>query len=95
MSVSKVANDIIISGAGPVGSLAALALSRSQYLNKILLIEKFKPNLQLSTIPNQRVYSINTSSLRILESLGVFPSIKRRGIINKIKVFNEDDSISF
>ena len=95
MSVAKAAYDIIISGAGPVGSLTALALSRSQYLNKILLIEKFKPNLQLSTIPNQRVYSINTSSLRILESLGVFPSIKRRGTINKIKVFSKDDSINF
>lgn len=57
--------DVVVSGAGPVGSIACLALSKCQALKNILMIEKQKPTFALSEVPNQRVYSINPASLRI------------------------------
>ena len=38
MSILKKGYDVIISGAGPVGSIAALALSKTPYIENILLI---------------------------------------------------------
>lgn len=48
MSIIKKSYDVIISGAGPVGSIAALALSKTPYIQNILIIEKYKPKLALT-----------------------------------------------
>lgn len=38
MSILRNVYDVVVSGAGPVGSIAALAFSKTPYLNHILVV---------------------------------------------------------
>lgn len=95
MSAIKPFYDVVIVGAGPVGGLLACALSRSSYLGNVLLLEKSKPRYTFDSAPDQRVYSINSSSLKLLQSLKLPVNEQRIGVLNAIKVWNDDGMVEF
>lgn len=67
--------DIVIVGAGPVGSAAALALAQISPNLKIVLIDREHP---LKLPPGQidlRVFAINSGSKNLFENLGIWPRV--------------------
>ncbi len=66
--------DILIVGAGIVGSSLALALSALPL--RIALIEQFPFNSLEATLPRSKPMALNFASLQILQALKVWPALK-------------------
>lgn len=66
--------DILIVGAGIVGSSLALALSALPL--RIALIEQFPFNALEDTLPLSKPMALNLASLHILQALNVWPALK-------------------
>lgn len=66
--MSKLTHEICIIGAGPVGLALANCLSLSPHISSIALVDRKLPKLTPThtSLPNQRVYSINAPSLHFL-----------------------------
>ncbi|KRX05739.1 hypothetical protein PPERSA_09879 [Pseudocohnilembus persalinus] len=93
--------DVIISGAGPVGTALAGALQCEQFFqnksengnNKVLLIDLKEPlpleNVLAKKTPDHRVVSLSQSSINLLDSIGAWQHIDmdRVGIVNKMQVW--------
>lgn len=66
--MSKIAHEVCIIGAGPVGLALANSLSLSPHINSIALIDRKLPKIldKPYTTPNQRVFSINAPIIQYL-----------------------------
>jgi 2-polyprenyl-6-methoxyphenol hydroxylase-like FAD-dependent oxidoreductase len=54
-----------------------------------------KPNQSLDSVPSQRVYSINASTMKLFESLKLPIDTTRIGVTNTVKVWNDDGLLEF
>ena len=88
----KLSHDISIVGAGPVGLALANCLVRSPAICSIAMIDRKLPSaLELPyTVPSQRVYAINSPSLKVLESIGVLSKIRQMGRLEHIEVMSKE-----
>jgi len=84
--MSKLTHEICIIGAGPVGLALANCLSLSSHIKSIALIDKKLPKYMSNpfSIPNQRVYAINSPSLNLLSNIGALPKIRQFGTMKTI-----------
>ena len=65
--------DVVVIGAGVVGSSAALALAREGL--RVAVVEASEPEIWRVDVPDLRVYAIAPDSQALFETLGVWPAI--------------------
>lgn len=68
--------DVVVIGAGVVGSCAALSLARAGY--RVALVEAHEPKPWTEAVPDLRVLALANDNLELLDSCGVRKKIERR-----------------
>ena len=88
--MSKV-SQVLVSGCGPVGLTLANCLAKSPLVSSITLLDRKLPSLErnLPETASQRVYSINSPSLKLYRELGILDSIRQKGIMAKVQVVSK------
>lgn len=90
--MNKIASQIFINGCGPVGLTLAKCLASSPYIESIVLVDRKIPSSErnLSSIPSQRVYSLNGPTLNLYKKLGIFDMLRQKGEMSQIQVVSKE-----
>lgn len=92
--MSRITHEVCIVGAGPVGLALANCLSRSPLISSIALIDRKLPKVMPTphTLPNQRVFSINSPILQFLERIGALQRVRQMGKLQNIEVMSKESN---
>lgn len=84
-------HEVCIVGAGPVGLALANCLSRSPLISSIALVDRKLPSVlgQAYSVPNQRVFSINSPTLTFLQRVGALQRVRQMGRLEHIQVVSK------
>jgi 2-polyprenyl-6-methoxyphenol hydroxylase-like FAD-dependent oxidoreductase len=90
--MSRITHEVCIVGAGPVGLALANCLARSALVSSIALIDRKLPTPLPAphSLPNQRVFSINSPTLQFLERIGALQRVRQMGRLQNIEVMSKE-----